>query len=51
MAAKKTNSKKVVYTEPSNYVPKDVYDEFFKNEKKKPGTKKPATKKPTSKKK
>lgn len=52
MAAK--NSKKsIVYSEPDNYIPKDVYDSVFggKSKKKPTTTKKSTTKKPTGKKK
>ena len=49
MATKKNDSKKVVYSEPKGYIPKDIYDKYFKEDKSK--DKKPATKKPTGKKK
>ena len=50
MATKKNDSKKIVYSEPKGYMPKDIYDDLFKDQKKSTN-KKPATKKPTSKKK
>jgi len=41
--------KKIIYSEPKDYIPKDIYDKYFKDEKK---PKKPTTKKkPTGKKK
>lgn len=46
MATKKNNgSKKIVYSEPGNYVPKDIYNKYFKDEEKKKSDKKPTKKK------
>lgn len=39
MANKKT-TRKVTYSEPSSYYPKEIRDKYFGNEKKKPTTKK-----------
>ena len=48
--------KKVIYSEPDDYIPKDIYNSVFGNNSgkktnKPTTTKKPANKKPTSKKK
>ena len=44
--------KKITYTEPKDYIPKEIRDKFFgKNTAKKPTVKKPTAKKTTSKKK
>ena len=46
MATKSNKPKGVVYSEPDNYIPKDVYDSVFG--KKKSTTKKSTTRKPTT---
>ena len=50
MATKKKDSGKIIYSEPKGYMPKDILNDLFKDQKKNT-TKKPANKKPTSKKK